>query len=240
MTTMVRRWPLLRVLLSAHLAFTAMLWALFMVVVLVITGILAATAGISESIQHYATTQAPRWLLFGLGIDVVSTYLRLHLAHGRTRRNFLGQSIGYTFVISGFAAALITVGYLVERLVYAMFGWTQRLPRKAMFDAADEYPMMLATFWLTFLLWTVAGLVIGLGFFRSTGLGLLTIPVGLMIVLPTFIPTRDGGLPFVGEELTGLDVAPGVVLAACAGLYLLAVGIVWAIVRDVPMKSTAP
>lgn len=239
-TAAATRWPLLRVLLSAHLTFTALLWVLFTIVVMGITGIVAAAGGVSESVLHQAATQAPRWLMFGLGIDVVSTYLRMQLAHGRTRREFASQAIGYTVILSGFTAALITVSYLLERGFYAVFGWPQRLAREGVFSSADQYPAILGTYWLSFLLWTVAGLVIGLGFFRSTALGLLTIPLGLAIVLPSVTATRNSGLPIFGDQLAALELGTGLVLTSCAALFVVGTGIVWAIVRNVPMKTKAP
>lgn len=242
MTTRVaKRWPLLRVLLTAHLTFTAMLWVLFVVVVLVIAGAIGIFGTVDDSVMHQAATQVPRWLLFGLGVDVVSTYLRMHLAHGRTRRDFLGQAVAYTVLMSGFAAALITLAYLVERVLYAITGWPQALSRAdGLFSAADQYPAIFGTYWLVLLMWTVAGVVIGLGFFRSTALGLFTIPVGLAIVLPSLVAVRNTGLPIFGDELVDLELATGVVLGGSAVLFVVAVGIVWAIVRDVPMKTKAP
>jgi hypothetical protein len=240
MTTAVpKRWPLLRVLLTAHLTFTAILWVLFTVLVIVATGIVAAAGGVSESVLHHAATQAPRWLMFGLGIDVISTYLRIQLAHGRTRREFTGQAVGYTVILSGFSAVLVTLGYLLERGVYAVFGWPQKLSRGGLFTAADQYPAIFGTYWLIFLMWTVAGLVIGLGFFRSPGLGLLTIPLGLAIVLPSVTATRNSGMPIFGDELADLEFGAATVLGASAALFVLGVGLFWAIVRTVPMKSKA-
>ena len=235
-----RRWPLLRVLLTAHVPFVVLLWLLFTVVAMVITGIVAAAAGISDSILHQLATQLPRWLLFGLGIDVVSTYLRLQLAHGRTRREFLGQAVLYSFAVSGVAAVLLTLGYLLERGYYAVFGWSQTLPREVVFTTADQYPAILGTYWLTLLMWTVAGVVIGLGFFRGTGLGILTIPIGLVSVLPSLALLRNGGLPIIGETLADRELAIGTVLAATTVVLAAALGVAWSIVRDVPMKATAP
>lgn len=231
--------PLLRVLLNAHLTFTAMLWVLFTIVVMGITGIVAAAGEVSDSILHQAATQAPRWLMFGLGIDVVSTYLRIQLAHGRTRREFAGQALGYTAVLSGFTAVLITVSYLLERGFYALFGWPQRLAREGVFSSADQYPAILGTYWLSFLLWTVAGLVIGLGFFRSTAVGLLTIPLGLAIVLPSITVTRNSGLPIFGDQFSQLELGTGLVLTLCAGLFAVGAVLVWAMARNVPMKTKA-
>lgn len=232
------RWPLLRVLLTSHLSFVAVLWVAFIALFMVITGIVAAVGEVGGSLLHYAATQAPRWLLFGLGIDVVTTYLRLHLAHGRTRRDFIGETAAYTVVLSGVTAALITFGYLLERGYYALFGWPQTLPGEGLFSAADQYPAILGTFWLTFLLWTVVGVLVGLGFFRSTLLGVATIPLGLAIVAPTVV--GSGQLPLIGHALVDRDLTAGVLLAASAGLFLVGIGLSWAIVRDVPMKSKAP
>ncbi|MGH3879944.1 MAG: hypothetical protein ACRDSK_23205 [Actinophytocola sp.] len=235
-----RRWPLLRVLLTAHVPFVVLLWLLFTVVAMVITGIVAAAAGISDSILHQLATQLPRWLLFGLGIDVVSTYLRIQLAHGRTRREFLGQAVLYSVVVSGVAAVLITLGYLLERGYYAVFGWSQDLSSEAVFTAANQYPAILGTYWLSLLLWTVAGLVIGLGFFRDNGLGILTIPIGLVVVLPALALFRNDGLPVLGEVIADYPVTVGTLLAASAVVLAVAVAAAWAIVRDAPMKTKAP
>ena len=235
-----RRWPLLRVLLTAHVPFMVLLWLLFTVVVMAITGIVAAAAGVSDTILHQLATQVPRWLLFGLGLDVVSTYLRIQLAHGRTRREFLGQAVVYSFAVSGVAAVLITLGYLLERGYYAVFGWSQTLPREVAFTTADQYPAILGSYWLSLLMWTVAGLVIGLGFFRGAGLGILTIPIGLAVVLPSLALFRNGGLPIIGESLADRELATGTLLAATTVLLAVAIGIAWSIVRDVPMKTKAP
>ena len=239
-TAVATRLPLLRVQLTAHLPFVALLWVLFTIVTIVVTGIVAVASGVSDSILHQLATQAPRWLMFGLGIDVVSTYLRMQLAHGRTRRDFLGQTIQYTVVLSGCTALLITISYLLERGYYAVFGWSHALPREAAFTAADQYPAIFGTYWLSFLMWTVAGLVIGLGFFRGKGLGLLTIPLGLAIVLPGVALFRNGGLPVIGETLANHEITVGALLGSCAVLFAVAVGIAWAIVRDMPMPAKSP
>lgn len=236
-STTARRWPTLSVLLSSHLPFVGILWVLFTVVTLVITGVVAATSGVSASVLHHATTQAPRWLLFGLGIDAVLTYLRMHLAHGRTRREFAGQAVAYAVAVAGVSAALLTAGYLLERGVYALFGWPQTVAPVGLFGASDQYPAIFGAFWLSLLLWTVAGLVIGLGFFRSTGVGLLMIPVGVVIALPSFLALGYTGMPFFSAQIAGLELGVGTILAASAVLLVLGVGVLLAALREVPMRA---
>lgn len=240
-TGITKRWPMLRVLVSSHLPFVAVLWALFMVAVLVIATIIFIASPVgTDSVMHQAATQVPRWLLFGLGIDVISTYLRMQLAHGRTRREFTGQTLAYAVIVSGFAAALLTLGYLLELGLYGLFDRTRNIaPDGHLVDSAGLYPTALGTHWLSLLLWTVAGLVIGLGFFRSTAHGLLTIPVGIVIVAPSVTTDSRAGLPFFGNVFRGIDLGTGEIFAASAVLLLVGAVVVWATVRRVPMKAIA-
>lgn len=239
MTTRVaRRWPLLRVMLSTHLPFTAMLWAMFTLLILVITTILALTSADTENIMRMLSSQAPRWLLFGLGIDAVSTYLRIHLAHGRTRREFTGQALGYAGILSGFAAVLITAGFALEfglRAVFDGLDWYTRVER----TQAGELPEIFGTFWLSLLMWTVAGLIIGLGFFRSPAHGLFTIPVGVVIVAPSITTNPNAGLPFLGDRIIDFDLGAGEMVGASALLLVAGASLMWVIVRRVPMKAMA-
>jgi hypothetical protein len=46
-------------------------------------------------------------------------------------------------------------------------------------------------------------------------------------------------LPIIGEALAVHEPTTGTLPASCAGLLMVAVGIAWAIVRDVPMKANA-
>ncbi|GAB3458472.1 hypothetical protein [Actinophytocola sediminis] len=236
-TTVAKRWPLLRVLLTGHLMFTAVLWVLFTVAVLVITGVIFIAGGVPDSVMHQAAAQAPRWLLFGLGIDVVSTYLRMQLAHGRTRREFTGQALAYAVIMAGATAVLLTVSYLIEHGVYAMFNLSQRNWATDVLPSAGLYPTIFGTYWLSLLLWTFAGLIIGLGFFRSTALGLLSIPAGIVLVAPSITLNAEAGLPFIGDRL--VDLGPNVALAVSAGLLVVGGWLVWTSVRKVPMKASA-
>lgn len=239
MTTRVaNRWPLLRVLLSAHLTFLVMLWAMFTLLILVITTILVLVDADTDNIMHMVAAQAPRWLLFGLGLDAVSTYLRIHLAHGRTRREFTGQALANAGILSGVAALLLTAGYALEygmRALYDQFGWHSRV------DGLDPstLPQAFGTYWLSLLMWTVAGLVIGLGFFRSPAHGIFSIPLGIVIVLPSIIANRDGGLPFLGDWVVDLDLGAGEMMAASGVLLVASALLLWRTVRRVPMKAAA-
>lgn len=51
--------------------------------------------------------------------------------------------------------------------------------------------------------------------------------------------STGAGLPFLGTVFTGLDLGAGEMIGAGAVLLVVGAGLVWAIVRDVPMKAAA-
>lgn len=85
-------------------------------------------------------------------------------------------------------------------------------------------------------MWTVAGTLIALGFFRWNIGGVLTIPIGLLLVVPAVVAIGNSGLPLIGRQLAGIDLSPGVLLIAFARCFVAGIALIWAIVRDVPMK----
>lgn len=236
MTTRTR-WPMLGVLLTAHLSFAVILWLLLMVVSAAITLGIATWGHIDQSIWHHVATQVPRWFALGLGVDAITTYLRLHLAHGHTRRDFLRQLWPYFVALAAVLALMVAIGYLVERGAYAMADWPHRLPYPAMFHATTDFLGILGTFTLTLLMWAVIGALFGAAFTRDFLLGLATIPIGLLIILPTETLVGTTGIPLIREvtsnlrlpELTSVGLALVGVVAGCA--------ILWGIVRDIPLRA---
>jgi hypothetical protein len=236
MTTRTR-WPMLGVLLTAHLSFAVILWLLLMVVSAAITLGIATWGHIDQSIWHHVATQVPRWFALGLGVDAITTYLRLHLAHGHTRRDFLRQLWPYLVALAAALALMVAIGYLVERGAYALADWPHRLAYSAIFHATTDFLGILGTFTLTLLLWTVIGALLGAAFTRNVLLGLATIPIGLLIILPTESLVGTTGIPLVREATADLRLPAltGVGLAL-AGAVLGCV-VLWRIVRDIPLRA---
>jgi len=230
------RWPTLGILLTAHLTFTLVLWLVLGIVSAVTTAGLWWFGNVDESIWHNVATQVPRWFLMGLGIDAISTYLRLNVAHGRTRGDFLRQLWPYFVGLAVSAALLQTIGYLVEGGVYAAAGWSHDLPSAALFGNANDFAGIFATYTLFLLLWTIAGALVSAAFSRSVLTGLSTIPLALLIISPGEILLGPTGFLGIGNVLSG--VGGSTVVGVGWGVVAAVVGCaaIWGIARDTPLR----
>lgn len=233
---MTTRLPLLRVLLTAHVSFLFLLWLPTMVVsAAILTGI-ALWGEVTQSIWHYLATQVPRWVVLGLGVDAITTYLRLNLAHGRTRRDFLRQLWPYLAGLAVALAAMITIAYQLERGAFAVFGWDHRTAYPTLFGDTGNILGLFGVFTLMFLLWSVAGAMIAAGFTRNILLGIVTIPVGLLIVAPSEVLVGLNGIPLFDTLTEPLRFPMLTAVAVSLGGAVLGGAATWGIVRDMPLR----
>jgi len=234
---MTARWPLLRVLFTAHVSFAFVLWLPLMVVSAAVLAGIGLWGTVDESIWHYVATQVPRWFVLGLGVDAVTTYLRLNLAHGRTRRDFLRQLWPYIVGLAAAIAVMITIGYQIERGAFAMVGWDHRTAFPTLFDGTDDILGLLGVFTLLMMLWAIAGVMITAGFTRNTLLGIATIPVGLLIVAPSEVLVGLNGVPLFETLTEPLRFPMLTAVAVCLGGVVLGGVVTWGIVRDIPVRA---
>lgn len=234
---MTARLPLLRVLLTSHVTFLFVLWLPTMVVSAAILAGVGLWGTVDQSIWHYVATQVPRWVVVGLGVDAVTTYLRMNIAHGRTRRDFLRQLWPYFAALAVALAAMVTTAYQIERGVFAIFGWHHRLPFATLFGDTGNVPGLVGVFTLMFLLWSVAGVMIAAGFTRNMLLGFATIPLGLLIVAPSEVLVGLNGVPLFDTLTEPLRFPLLTAVAVCLGGAALGCAVIWGIVRDIPVRA---
>jgi hypothetical protein len=232
---MTKRWATLRILLAAHWLVVLFAFLVLFVGTMAVTFVTSAWWDVDRSIWHYVASQWTQWVVIGLGTDVISTYLRLHIAHGRTRRDFLRQLWPYFVGVAGLYGVFVAIGYLVERGVYGIMGWRQSFLDTGVFDTAGDFFGLAGAFAVTFLLWLLGGTLLAAAFNRNVLLGLLLVPFGLL-------------LASLGELLVGRSVIPLFHVAqllrvdglskVAIGVALLAAGCVllWGIVRDIPVR----
>ncbi len=230
------RWPMLRILLTAHVSFGMMVWLGLAAVSALVTAGIAIFGTVEYSIWYTVCTQALRWFLLGIGFDAMNTYLRMHVAHGRTRRDFLRQLWPYVVVLSTVAGLLATVGYLVESVAYAAAGWPQGLPAGLLFAEATSVGTIFWSYTVIFLLWTVGGVLLGAAFTRATVVGVVSIPLALLVIVPGGLLLRGNELPFVTGLSHQLELPVVTLVGMAAVAVLLASGAIWLISRDMPMR----
>ncbi|MGB3444583.1 MAG: hypothetical protein WBA97_38070 [Actinophytocola sp.] len=233
---MTARRPLLRVMLTAHVSLSLLLWVPTMIVsALILVGV-ALWGDVDRSIWHYIAAQVPRWFALSLGVDAITTYLRVNLAHGRTRRDFLRQLWPYTAGLAVALAVMVTIGYQLERGAFEILGWEHRMAYPALYGDTGNVLGLLGVYSVMFLLWALAGAMIAAGFTRNVLLGVVTIPIGLLIAAPSELLTGLNGVPLF-DRLTEPLRFPMLTTIGISLVGAVVGGLVtWAIVRAMPMR----
>lgn len=232
----MNRWPMTRIMLTAHVWFALISLLVLMVVGALVTVGISIWGNVDQSVWHYVATQVFRWIAVGLGFDAISTYLRMHLAHGRTRRDFLRQLWVYFVGLAAAFGVLLTIGYLVERGVYALVGWPHKLQPAALFDSSGDVLGIFGGLALMMLLWTIAGAMVHAAFTRNVLLGVAAIPVGLALISPTELLVGANGVPIFRDMVASWGLST--IATAGIAVAFIAVGCAatWGIVRDMPMR----
>jgi hypothetical protein len=225
-----------RVLLTSHLWFAALIWVAILAVSALVTTGIAIWGHVDRSVWHYPAAQLTRWFAIALGIDAINTYLRLHLAHGRTRRDFLRQLWPYLACLAVGLALLVVLGFLLERGVYALAGWPHHTVFPTSFGSTGNVLGMVGAFTLMLLLWTVAGALFATAFTRNFLLGLLTIPFVLVIVSPSDHLVGTFGVPVIQEVVSALDLPPLTGIVTSLVWVVAGCAAVWGIARDMPLR----
>jgi hypothetical protein len=233
---MTGRWQLLRILLTAHVSYALILAVPVVALSALIVGGITIWGEVDRSVWHYLATQAPRWLALGLGVDAVATYLRVNLAHGRTRRDFLRALGPYFIGLAIGLGAIVTTGYQLERALYAVFGWDQRLEFPTTFGGTGNVLGMLGAYSLSLLLWTIAGTMIAAAFTRNVVIGALTVLFGLLLIAPTEALVGRGGTPLLEKLTEHLTFPVATTVALCLVGAALQYAATWGIVRDIPLR----
>jgi hypothetical protein len=164
-------------------------------------------------------------------------YLPAFVANGRVRRDSAIEAAIFSGVLAGVAAVLITVGFVYERVVYAIAGWQRGTPSDMVYGHYNDYgPILLATLSGT-LMWAAGGAMIGSSFYRSNERGFVAVVIALAAM-----SLVSGGNGLAGPSIfiaRQLDIPHSllmtVVLSIVATVALAA--ITWWNVRTLPLRN---
>lgn len=215
----------------------------FFLAVTIITAVAAWFADGASISGWEAGTQLIRWFVGAIGVYLTSVYLPLYVAHGFTRREVAVDGGLFALAYAAIVAVLITIGFALERVVYGLAGWQQTLERTHLFDAPDQYGLILAEHLVLLAVWVAAGALLGVAFYRGGGVPLVALPVAILAVTTIEAVTGPAAFgpvpPPVFERLTFLPTEAGPAVAAATAVVataVLAAG-TWWLVRDVPIRS---
>lgn len=216
----------------------------FLLAMLLLTGTVSMFADIRIS-GWEAGTQVVRWFVGAIGVYLAAIYLPLYVTHGRTRRDTAVDSALFAGIYAALVAVLVAVGFAIERLVYRIAGWTQALESGHLFDAPDQYHLILVEFVVVLAVWVTAGAMMGAAFYRHGGLGMALIPLALAAVVVTEAGAGSTSVGlFFGSpppllDAIGLSPAAASPLTAAGRSLLVCLvlgAVTWRIVRDVPIR----
>lgn len=226
------------VLLQRDLAFVAYVWVCLVVT---LAGLAVAARSLELGSFWAYVGSVPQVFLFVLGILMSGSNLRVHIAHGYTRRDFNAGGLLYGLGMVAVVTLLHSAGFALERALFAVVGWEQ-FPQAAdpLADVAST-GTMTAEFALLNVFYYMAGWVVGSGFYRFHWL------IGLIIIVPVSaahmlvnylrgdaVAVAPADAPS-GVSDTGTLIALWP-LTAIVAFTLVAVAANWLMLREAPIK----
>ena len=209
-------------------------WGVIALVVVVASVITARFGGIDLSLWALITGQASKYWLLVLGVSLVVIQLKLYVANGVTRREFLLGAGAFGVVTALLFAALVPIGTGVEWLLRNAFGvaangYPDFSAGQALRDFGYYAPGAIG--------WLITGALVAAGFYRYSwwaGL-LLVIPFGLPLVVPEMLlglyASADAPVSRFVPFGAGLALS---LLASAAGAVVLRL-----VTRDMTIRPSA-
>jgi hypothetical protein len=209
-------------------------WSIIALIVVVVTAVLAVVYEVRYSLWLIIAGQAMKWWLLVFGVLLVATHLRLYVANGVTRRDFLAGAALFGGLTAVAYALIVVLGHGIERLVWTAFGTPPATyPAFSALEALREFGHYLPGA----LGCLVTGALVAAGFYRFTWW------IGLLLVIPGALPLA------VADGLLGLYAAieapaPRLLPYPAGVAFSLAVTVIGALLvhrqmHDVAIRRTA-
>lgn len=241
-TNIARTWGFPSKLFGDQFALAALTAVgLFFVIALITLGI-DRFETLDMSVWSEAASQVPRFFVLFIGIHIAMSVLPLHVAHGRTRRDFAIEGAIFAVCYSAGVALLVVAGFGLEALLFRLIDAPQTIPDGHFFSSAGEVHLIFLEHFLMFLGWTLGGTFLGAAFYRFDSNGLFAILLVLLpaVMLDVAIGAKDGPIGGmlnrvveVGTPVFGVSI----LMSLAAAAILLAAS--WPVVRDIPLRGKA-
>ena len=180
----------------------------------------------------------PQYFLLSIGASLTANLLRVHVAHGVTRRRFVVAGVIVAVVLSAGYALVMELVFVIERIVLSANDITQFSGTPDLAASPGTVVEGVLSFTLIYSGYFFAGWFIASGYqcFRSLTASLLIIPVAVPPLVLEAVQWGGGPLP----QLTGLaDITPlgdpGWIGFGIAGVLATVVALVM-MLRSVPLN----
>lgn len=186
-------------LLTDLSAFVLMVWAGAVATAFILVLGVSFWHDITASAWHIVG-QPARWFLFALAVHIGWTEFELYVAHGRTRRAFMLETLQFLAVFAPLVSVLFALTFLIEAGYYGLMGWTQGIGAdETFYRSVFEVPLVVLQWTLTFGLWMAGGLFVGAMWYRSAVLGVASLVIGIAFALISVAAIGEVAVSF-GEQ----------------------------------------
>jgi len=235
-----RQWGLAGYLLSGFSAFAGLMAVPLFLVTMAIAFLIDRIGTLEQSIWEWASLLV-RFYALAIVLHVVKTHFPLHLAHGGTRRQFLGQLTLFVVAHGAVLAGLTTLGFWLESMVSNLAGWSTPTSSYAYFDSGTDVVAVASTFMVLFVVWGAATALGAVSRYRHRDAGGLGVVAGVLMVMAVESSFGDGFLflGFIGRFVTLDQWSIGVSVAIGVALALLATFVTWLVGRNLNVKNPA-
>jgi hypothetical protein len=238
--------PALRVAgtLGAELFFYALMWAGIALALTALNLVGTGSWGAVDPTSAWEDTSVLlQYVMIGGGLMVAVNHLPLYVTHGLTRRDFAGGTLLAFAALAVGAALAATLGFAVERVVFAAFDWSHVVggdPTTHLYDSLDQYGLIFVELATSYAAHLVGGLVIGAALYRLGWLvGSTVMLLGVAVILGAEMAVATG----LGGAMLGwwfdadtLPAALGVAIAL--GLTGAGALVARALIVGTPVETT--
>lgn len=187
---------------AIHLYWLKYVWMLALVVLAVILIVASVRdATLDDSVWDQIGVGVLRWVIFAAGVTTLSSFAPMFLGNGVTRGQLASSSIVSMAVVSAIGAAVVALGYVIERIVYPRAGWELILRDAETPLDAGTIASRSISMAVLFAAYFVSGWLIGAAFYRYGS------NVGLLLIVPSAIPLLVVDLLLAGPTnmIGGID-----------------------------------
>lgn len=226
------------IVVFGHLSWLGWLWGVILVLLPAVILVIAMAGGeLSSSLWASAGIGWQRWVLFAAGVVTASSFVRMFVTRGVTRRRVGRSSVAAMLVLSTVGSLVGVVGFVMERALFAWRDWPHEF-RSGPFEASG-LPRIALEHGLLMCIYFLAGWLVGAAFVRlGNRAAIVTIPVCLVppvlveiVVSQTSEGVNAGYLPALIDD-PAIWLTAGVGAAVIAATSFLATSIT----RTLPVR----
>lgn len=180
------------------------------------------------------------WYMAAISAWIMYVQIPLFITHGRTRTFGFQQWLVTGGVLVPFGAIIMAIGFLLERGIYNLAGFSYDGEMDQYFSGANDLLTIAYHFLLTFGVWFALGGLVGICLYRSDDWGWVSIPFAILIasLSGAWDHTNGGLFNVLRRILPGIDYGSAWLdLVLSVAVATVAIWLIWRISRTLPIRN---